>query len=106
MPQIIFIQPDGAHRAVDARIGDTLMAVAVDHDVQGIEGTCGGALACATCHIKLSDADLARFAPPGPEEEDMLDLAAGVDASSRLACQLVVDAAMDGLTVTVPPENL
>lgn len=67
---------------------------------QPLEGTCNGQLACATCHVQLDDP--ARFPPPSPEEEDMLDLVPAATRRSRLACQLIVPSQGAPLTVTVP----
>jgi len=70
----------------------------------GLEGTCGGSLSCATCHVILSAEDYARVGPPSDDEMDMLDLAFGVTETSRLGCQITVTDALDGLTVQVPDE--
>lgn len=71
-----------------------------------IEGACGGAMACATCHVHVDEAWFARLEPPSPEEEDMLDLAESLAATSRLGCQIRMTEALDGLVVRVPHSTL
>lgn len=71
-----------------------------------IEGACGGAMACATCHVHVDEAWFARLEPPSPEEEDMLDLAESLAATSRLGCQIRMTQALDGLVVRVPRTTL
>ena len=88
----------------DATLGDTLLDVALDHDVD-IEGACGGELACSTCHIVLKQEDFDRLEAPDEEEEDMLDLAWGLTDTSRLCCQIEAAEWMDGMEVVVPSET-
>lgn len=67
-----------------------------------IPGTCGGSLACATCHVVVDPAQFDRVGPPTEEEEAMLDLAFGVRPTSRLCCQIKVTEDLDGLVVALP----
>jgi 2Fe-2S ferredoxin len=101
MPRLIFIDPAGARREIEAPCGVSVMEVARMHDL-GIEGACDGSLACATCHVIVAPGDALRLALASPEEEDMLDLAVGVQPTSRLGCQIVVTEELDGLTVRLP----
>ena len=101
--RVRFVQRDGAISDVAAQEGQTLLAVA-QADGQPLEGTCEGAMACATCHVVVDPADFARLSPACEEEEDMLDLAHGATRTSRLACQIVLGAATDGLRVRIPPD--
>ena len=78
---------------------------AQDLATQPLEGTCEGQMACSTCHVIVSADDFARLPPAVEEEEDMLDLAAGATRTSRLACQIVLTPALDGLTVRMPGEH-
>ena len=71
-----------------------------------IEGACGGAMACATCHVHVDEAWFARLPPPSAEEEEMLDLALSLAATSRLGCQIRMTPALDGLVVRVPRTTL
>lgn len=103
MPQIIFIEADGAEHAVAAPTGQSLMQVATAAGVPGIIGECGGSCSCATCHVYLDPADLSLVPAMEPGESDMLDFAASPrEAGSRLGCQVVVTSDMDGLRVRVP----
>ncbi|WP_404370104.1 2Fe-2S iron-sulfur cluster-binding protein [Sphingomonas sp. MMS24-J45] len=103
MIQVRFIGVDGALRTASANPGDRLLEVA-QADGQPLEGTCEGQMACSTCHVIVAAEDFARLAPPSEDEEDMLDLAAGATRTSRLACQIVLSEALDGLTVRIPGE--
>ncbi|MET0350818.1 MAG: 2Fe-2S iron-sulfur cluster-binding protein [Rhizobacter sp.] len=103
MPAIHYILKDGTVRTVDARDGTSVMEAAVRANVRGIDAECGGSCACATCHVYVAETDLDRLAPPDELEAEMLDaVAAERRPTSRLSCQIVVDAALDGLTVQVP----
>ena len=101
MPRIIFESANGARHEIEALPGLSVMEVARMHDL-GIEGTCEGSMACATCHVVVDPAHADRLAEPCLEEEDMLDLAFGLEATSRLGCQIVVSDELDGLTVRIP----
>lgn len=99
-----FIDGSGARFEVSAAIGQSLMRAAVDGNVSGILGECGGACCCATCHVYIDDASLAQAAPIGDMEKQMLDyVAAARLEASRLACQIIVTPGMDGLLVRLPP---
>lgn len=99
---MIRVRFEGKHTCdAVALAGETLLALAQRHG-QPLEGTCGGQMACATCHVVVAPADAGRLPPPSEEEEDMLDFAAGATRTSRLACQIVLSAALDELTVRVP----
>lgn len=102
MAKITYIQPDGSSQSVDAQPGITVMEAAKMNDVAGIEAECGGACACATCHVYIDPAWMAKVGKAGDMEEDMLDFAFDVRPNSRLSCQIKVVEALDGLTVTVP----
>ena len=102
MPKITFIEPGGGRREIDVALGLTLMEAARQHGVQGIVAQCGGACACATCHVYVDPAWLARLEPREEMEEGMLETAWEPRENSRLSCQVHVTAAMDGLQVTVP----
>lgn len=103
MPRITFITAAGARHEVEATSGISLMLLGREHDL--IEGTCDGSLACASCHVILERAAFEALEPASPEEEDMLDFAPGLQATSRLGCQIVVSDALDGLTVRLPEET-
>jgi ferredoxin, 2Fe-2S len=102
MPRIVFTEPGGAQRVVDAPVGVTLMEVARQHGVQGVVAQCGGACACATCHVYIDAAWLAKLGPREEMEEGMLETAWEPRDNSRLSCQVHITADLDGLRVTVP----
>jgi ferredoxin, 2Fe-2S len=102
MAKITFVQPDGSQQTVTASAGVTVMEAAKVNRIAGIEAECGGACACATCHIYIQEAWVDKVGKPAAMEEDMLDFAFDVRPESRLSCQIKVTDALDGLVVTVP----
>lgn len=102
MPRITYVTHDGKQHSVEAAIGSTVMENAVRNMVPGIDAECGGACACATCHVYVDPAWVEATGAPAPMEEDMLDFAYDVRPTSRLSCQIKVTAALDGLVVAVP----
>ena len=102
MINITFIDPEDNARTVEAEEGSTVMETAVRNGIPGIEAECGGACACATCHVYVDEAWTGVVGEPEAMEEDMLDFAYDVRPSSRLSCQIRVSDALDGLVVTVP----
>ena len=102
MPKITYIANDGTQFDVEAVNGSTVMENAVKNQVPGIDAECGGACACATCHVYVDDAWTDTVGSPEPMEEDMLDFAYDVRANSRLSCQIKVSDKLDGLIVRVP----
>jgi len=105
MVKITFIEPDGNQQTVEAEPGMTVMETAKKAMVEGIEAECGGACACATCHVYVDEAWREAVGPPSPMEEDMLDFAFEVKETSRLSCQIKVKPELDGLVVRVPEKQ-
>jgi ferredoxin, 2Fe-2S len=105
MPRITFIEPDGNRREVDAGIGVTLMETARQHGIRGIVARCGGACACATCHVYVASGWLAKLEPREDMEEGMLESAWEPRPNSRLSCQIHITRALDGLEVQVPEQQ-
>lgn len=105
MTKITFIQPDGQSQTVEGENGLTVMEVAKANDIEGIEAECGGACACATCHVYVDDGWREATGKPAEMEEDMLDFAFDVRESSRLCCQIKVTPELDGLVVRVPAKQ-
>ena len=101
MPTLIFVEKNGQERAVDAPLGLSVLEIAHKHGVD-IEGACEGSLACSTCHVIVDPAWYPKLARATEDEEDMLDLAFGLQATSRLGCQIVMTEALDGLRVRLP----
>lgn len=99
--RVRFVAPDGAVAEAEAQPGERLLDAA-QRAGQPLEGTCGGEVACATCHVIVAPEHFARLPPAREAEEDLLDLVPGATRHSRLACQIVLDEALDGLAVRVP----
>lgn len=102
MTKINFVDHSGETRTVDVENGATVMEAAIRNAVPGIEAECGGACACATCHVYIDDAWTETVGKPTPMEEDMLDFGYDVRPNSRLSCQIKVSDELEGLVVTVP----
>jgi 2Fe-2S ferredoxin len=102
MAKIIFIDVSGSSQVVEAENGSTVMETAVRNDVSGIEASCGGARACATCHVYVDEEWLEMVGGPSPMEEEMLDFGYDVRPNSRLSCQIKVSDDLDGLVVRTP----
>ena len=105
MVKITFIQPDNSEQVVEVEPGVTLMEAAKLNSVPGIEAECGGACACATCHVYVDDAWREKTGTPSQMEEDMLDFAFDVRPTSRLSCQIKVTDELDGLVVHTPTQQ-
>ena len=102
MVKITFIDAQGTSRTVEGEEGSTVMETAVRNGVPGIEAECGGACACATCHVYVEEEWRSAAGEPQPMEEDMLDFASDVRPNSRLSCQIRVKPDLDGLVVHTP----
>ena len=102
MPKITYIENNGTVRTVEVPAGWTVMEGAVKNRIPGIDADCGGACACATCHVYVDEEWKEIVGEPSPMEEDMLDFAADVRPTSRLSCQIRVSDALDGLVVRMP----
>jgi ferredoxin, 2Fe-2S len=102
MTKLTIVAFDGTRFELDADNGSTVMENAVRNSVPGIEAECGGACACATCHVYVDEAWTEKVGPPAAMEEDMLDFAFDVRTTSRLSCQIKIKADLDGLVVNVP----
>jgi 2Fe-2S ferredoxin len=102
MPKVIYVEHDGTRHQVEVPVGLSVMRGAVDNGVPGIDADCGGECACATCHVYVDPAWLARTGERGEMEQSMLGVAAMTRDNSRLACQIAMSDALDGLLVTMP----
>ena len=102
MAKITYIQFDGTEHAVEVKKGLSVMEGAVKNNVPGIDADCGGACACATCHVYVDEAWRDKTGEPSAMEESMLDFADEVQPNSRLSCQIRVTDALDGLVVRLP----
>jgi 2Fe-2S ferredoxin len=102
MTTITYIEHDGTEHVVDVKPGLSVMEGAVKNNIPGIDADCGGACACATCHVYVDEAWKERLGEQSDMEVSMLDFAENVEPTSRLSCQLKVSDALDGLIVRMP----
>ncbi|MCK9991961.1 MAG: ferredoxin, 2Fe-2S [Alphaproteobacteria bacterium] len=102
MPKITYIEFNGTEHVVDVTEGLSVMEGAVTNLVPGIDGDCGGACACATCHVYVDPAWVSKVGTKEQMEQSMLDFASEVKENSRLCCQIKVSKALDGLVVRLP----
>ena len=105
MTKLTFIDASGQSRSVEAQVGSTVMETALRNSIPGIEAECGGACACATCHVYVAEEWMPAVGKASQMEEDMLDFAFEVRPTSRLSCQIKVSEALDGLVVTTPAKQ-
>ena len=105
MAKIHFVDHTGETRIIDVENGATVMEAAIRNGIPGIEAECGGACACATCHVYVEPEWVAKVGARNPMEEDMLDFAFDVRDNSRLSCQIKVSDVLDGLRVKVPEKQ-
>lgn len=100
MPQVTFHTPSGDTRTVDSQESN-LMLAAVQNQVEGILGDCGGVAACATCHVHIDPAWVEKVGPASDIEQGMLELEDKAAPNSRLGCQVKLTSELDGLVVRV-----
>jgi 2Fe-2S ferredoxin len=102
MPKINFVDSDGTNREVETKNGTSIMEAAVQNMIPGIDADCGGACACATCHVYVSNDWMEKLKAKDDMEDSMLDFAEDVQDNSRLSCQILMSDELDGITVTTP----
>jgi ferredoxin, 2Fe-2S len=102
MAKIHYVDHTGETRTVEVENGATVMEGAIRNAIPGIEAECGGACACATCHVYVDEAWVEKTGEASPMEEDMLDFAFDAKPTSRLSCQIQVTEELDGLVVRTP----
>ena len=105
MTTITYIDTAGKHHVVEAKPDATVMQAAKEHDVPGILADCGGACACATCHVIVPPEWANRLPPASEVELQMLEFALNREANSRLSCQIKADSTADGLVVYVASDQ-
>ena len=104
MPNVIFVEPNGLRREVDAQVGRSLLQIAHENGID-IEGACEGVMACSTCHLIVDAEWYDKLQLASEEELDMLDLSYGLTSTSRLGCQILMTEDLDGLVVNLPLET-
>jgi 2Fe-2S ferredoxin len=102
MAKITYIEHDGKEHTIEVKTGQSVMEGAVKNNIPGIDADCGGACACATCHVYVDPAWQDKTGTASPMEESMLDFAEAVEPNSRLSCQIKVTDDLDGLIVRMP----
>lgn len=102
MAKITYVDHEGTERVVEATNGESVMEAAIKNSIPGIDADCGGACACATCHVYVDEAFMEKVGSPEDMEQSMLDFAENVQSNSRLSCQISVRDDLDGLKVTTP----
>lgn len=99
---IIFTAHDGTEHEAELVAGQSLMQIATDNAIPGIDGDCGGVCACGTCHVIIASQWLEAVGTRNDDEEQMLQMTPERQQTSRLACQIKVTSEMDGMTVQLP----
>lgn len=100
---VTFVEADGSSRQLSAPIGKSLMQIAVQHSVDGIEAECGGMMTCGTCHVHLREPHLSMLSTPTADELELLEQSPAFQPSrSRLSCQIRITSELDGLVVDLP----
>ena len=102
MAKIIYVDHEGTERPIEASNGESVMEAAIKNSIPGIDADCGGACACATCHVYVDEAFMEKVGNPEDMEQSMLDFAENVQPNSRLSCQITVSDDLEGLKVTTP----
>ena len=105
MSNIIVTTRDGAEHVLDAKPGMSVMEIIREGRIDELLALCGGCCSCATCHVYVADADIARAGAAGADEIDLLDSSDHKNGNSRLSCQIAFSPALDGLRVTIAPED-
>ena len=105
MAKITYITHDDQSHTIDVENGLTVMEGAVQNDIPGIDADCGGAMACATCHVYVEENWFNKLTKAEDAEVDMIDMAHEPKKNSRLSCQLIVTDELEGLVVTTPEKQ-
>lgn len=102
MSKITFVSRENQEFVVEAEIGKTLMQIAVDNDVDGIDADCGGSCACATCHVIIPQEFVKMTGSADEDESALLDFLDNRRSASRLSCQIEMTEDLDGMIIKVP----
>ena len=105
MAKITYVDFQGNSKTIEVENGLSVMEGAIQNDIPGIDADCGGAMACATCHVYVEEKWLGKLSKPEEAEVDMIDMAFEPKKNSRLSCQLIVSDELDGLKVTTPTQQ-
>lgn len=105
MPKLIVVTRDGAEREIDAPVGLSVMEAIRDNGFDELLALCGGCCSCATCHVLIDPAFADKVSPMSEDENDLLDSSSHRAETSRLSCQIQLNAALDGMRVTIAEED-
>jgi 2Fe-2S ferredoxin len=105
MPRLNIVTRDGTEHQVEGRAGWSVMENIRDNGIDEVLALCGGCCSCATCHVHVDPAWFAKTGGPKPDEDDLLDTSDHRGPTSRLSCQILFSAELDGLRVTIAPED-
>ena len=105
MPKLVVVTRDGTEHALEGRSGYSVMEVIRDNGVDELLALCGGGCSCATCHVHVDPDWIASVGTAPAEEDDLLDMSDYRIETSRLSCQIDLTEALDGLRVTIAPED-
>ena len=105
MPKITYIEHTGKINTINIPNGLSVMEVAIQNNIPGIDADCGGSMACATCHVYVKEEWFDKLPKKEDGEEDMIDMAYEPNKFSRLSCQLVVSDGLEGLIVRLPAKQ-
>jgi 2Fe-2S ferredoxin len=105
MPKLIVVTREGEESTLEAQGGLSVMEAIRDAGIDELLALCGGCCSCATCHVQVDEAFLSKLPPMSPDEDDLLDSSDFRQANSRLSCQIPLTDALDGLKVTIAPED-
>ena len=106
MPKITYIEHNGKKHTVDVANGLSIMEGAIQNNIPGIDADCGGAMACATCHVYVKEEWFNNLPQKEQGEEDMLDMAFEPKKNSRLSCQILVSEELNGLVLNLPKKQI
>ena len=106
MPKITYIEHNGKKHTIDVANGLSIMEGAIQNNIPGIDADCGGAMACATCHVYVKEEWFNNLPQKEQGEEDMLDMAFEPKKNSRLSCQILVSKELDGIVVDLPEKQV
>ena len=105
MPKITYKDNQDNSKTIEVENGLTVMEGAIQNDIPGIDADCGGAMACATCHVYVEEKWFNKISKAEDAEIDMIDMAYEPKKNSRLSCQIIVTNELDGLEVTTPEKQ-
>lgn len=105
MPKLVVVNRAGEEKTIEASAGVSVMEAIRDNGFDELLALCGGCCSCATCHVYVDPAFADAVTPLSEDENDLLDSTDHRTANSRLSCQLEMSAALDGLKITIAPED-